>query len=539
MSAFVVDGLQDVFPVPGGRAGPEPGGEPGQDGEPGSGVPDGALAGGAAGPAALRPLLGAVLGALSRGAVERGGPLPEGGPEVVAARLRAAVGAVLPEQGAGAREALEVLVGAVARGAADPAEPLCAAHLHCPPLAVAAAADLAVSALNPSLDSWDQAPAASEVEALVCRELARLVFAGAAAGAGPEAGCPEAVPDALVTTGGTEANQLGLLLARERQAAAGGRARVVCGANAHHSVHRSAWLLGLEPPLVVPAPRGVLDPVALEAALGGLARADAGARPLVVATAGTTDTGAVDPLPRVAEVVRRHGAWLHVDAAYGGPLLFSAALRERLAGLAEADSVTFDLHKLGWQPVAAGFLAVPERAALRVLDHRADYLNADDDTEAGLPDLLGRSLRTTRRPDVLKVAVTLRALGRSGMARLVERTCAAARELADRVAGDERFELYARPSVSTVVFRPAGGDDALVARVRRQLLERGQVVLGRAAVEGRLWWKVTVLNPAVRGSDLAALLKLVVEAAGADSGGRSEDPADGSPAGESGAGVEA
>ncbi|MFE9337795.1 pyridoxal phosphate-dependent decarboxylase family protein [Streptomyces sp. NPDC007063] len=481
------------------------------------------MAGGAAGPAALRPLLGTVLGALSRGAVERGGPLPEGGPEAVAARLRAAVGAVLPEQGVGAREALEVLVGAVARGAADPAEPLCAAHLHCPPLAVAAAADLAVSALNPSLDSWDQAPAASEVEALVCRALARLVFPGAGRQAGPvtapEAGCPQAGPDALVTTGGTEANQLGLLLARERQAAAGGRARVVCGANAHHSVHRSAWLLGLEPPLVVPAPRGVLDPAALEAALGGLARADAGARALVVATAGTTDTGAVDPLPRVAEVVRRQGAWLHVDAAYGGPLLFSAALRQRLAGLEEADSVTFDLHKLGWQPVAAGFLAVPERAALRVLDHRADYLNADDDTEAGLPDLLGRSLRTTRRPDVLKVAVTLRALGRVGMARLVERTCAAARELADRVARDERFELYARPTVSTVVFRPVGGDDALVARVRRQLLEHGQVVLGRAAVEGRLWWKVTVLNPAVRGSDLAALLKLVAEAAGAEPAG--------------------
>ncbi|MFI7243963.1 pyridoxal phosphate-dependent decarboxylase family protein [Streptomyces qinglanensis] len=495
---------------------------------------DGALAGGAAGPAALRPLLGAVLGALSRGAVERGGPLPEGGPEAVGARLRAAVGAVLPEQGVGAREALEVLVGAVARDAADPAEPLCAAHLHCPPLAVAAAADLAASALNPSLDSWDQAPAASEVEALVCGALARLVFPGAGPGAGPDAGCPEAGPDggpdALVTTGGTEANQLGLLLARERQAAAGGRARVVCGANAHHSVHRSAWLLGLEPPLVVPAPRGVLDPAALEAALGDLARADPGARALVVATAGTTDTGAVDPLPRVAEVVRRRGAWLHVDAAYGGPLLFSAALRQRLVGLEQADSVTFDLHKLGWQPVAAGFLAVPERAALRVLDHRADYLNADDDTEAGLPDLLGRSLRTTRRPDVLKVAVTLRALGRAGMARLVERTCAAARELADRVARDERFELYAHPTVSTVVFRPVGGDDALVARVRRQLLEHGQVVLGRAAVEGRLWWKVTVLNPAVRGSDLAALLKLVAEAAGAQSagpvGGDSSDAAD-------------
>ncbi|MBQ1122321.1 MULTISPECIES: pyridoxal-dependent decarboxylase [Streptomyces] len=525
MSAFTVDGLQDVAPGPEGRAGPEPG--PGPD----TGQ---LLAGGAAGPAALRPLLGTVVGALSRGAVERGGPLPAGGPEAVAARVRAAVGAVLPERGAGAAEALDVLVGAVARGAADPADPLCAAHLHCPPLAVAAAADVAASALNPSLDSWDQAPAASELETLVCRALARLVFPTAGAAAGPDASAVG--PDALVTTGGTEANQLALLLARERASTAaeggGGPVRVVCGANAHHSVHRAAWLLGMAPPLVVPTPRGVLDPAALETALEDLARGDAapdqaagqaapdqaapgqgGAVPWVVATAGTTDTGAVDPLPRLAEVAHRHGALLHVDAAYGGPLLFSAALRGRLAGLERADSVTFDLHKLGWQPVAAGFLAVPDRTALGVLDHRADYLNADDDTEAGLPDLLGRSLRTTRRPDVLKVAVTLRALGRSGMARLVERTCAAAAELADRLARDERFELYARPVISTVVFRPVGGDDALVAGVRRQLLELGQAVLGRAALGGRLWWKVTLLNPAVRGSDLAALLELVARAA--------------------------
>ncbi|MGP3979140.1 pyridoxal phosphate-dependent decarboxylase family protein [Streptomyces sp. 8N114] len=496
-----------AFTIPDGRT------VPGPESVPGVGL----LAGGPAGPAALRPLLGTVLGALSRGAVERGGPLPEGGPEAVAARVRAAVGAALPEHGVGAAEALDVLVGEVARGAADPAEPLCAAHLHCPPLAVAAAADVAASALNPSLDSWDQAPAASELEALVCRALARLVF--------PEAGAA-AVPEALVTTGGTEANQLGLLLARERSRTdgGGGPARLVCGANAHHSVHRSAWLLGMEPPLVVPTPRGVLDPSALETALGDLARGGSAtaAPPLVVATAGTTDTGAIDPLPRIAEVAHRHGARLHVDAAYGGPLLFSAGLGGRLAGLELADSVTFDLHKLGWQPVAAGFLAVPDRTVLRVLDHRADYLNADDDTEAGLPDLLGRSLRTTRRPDVLKVAVTLRALGRAGMARLVESTCAAAVELAERVVRDERFELYARPAISTVVFRPVGGDDALVARVRRRLLERGQVVLGRAALDGRLWWKVTLLNPAVGGSDLAALLKLVAEA-GAEAA--AEEPA--------------
>ena len=81
------------------------------------------LAGGAAGPAVLRPLLGTVLEALSAGAAQRGGPLPGGGPGAVAVDVRAAVGAVLPEHGTGAREALSALVGTVARGAADPADP--------------------------------------------------------------------------------------------------------------------------------------------------------------------------------------------------------------------------------------------------------------------------------------------------------------------------------------------------------------------------------------------------------------------------------
>ncbi|KOU74182.1 amino acid decarboxylase, partial [Streptomyces sp. XY66] len=160
-----------------------------------------ALAGGAHGTHALRPLLDTVLDALHTGATERGGPLPAGGPDAVTARVRAALGDVLPDHGTGDHEALRTLVHALAAGAADPAHPLCAAHLHCPPLAVAAAADLAASALNPSLDSWDQAPAASTLEAELTRTLAAEFF-----------DTPH--PDALVTTGGTEANQLALLLAR-------------------------------------------------------------------------------------------------------------------------------------------------------------------------------------------------------------------------------------------------------------------------------------------------------------------------------------
>ncbi|MFJ3301683.1 pyridoxal phosphate-dependent decarboxylase family protein [Streptomyces sp. NPDC086549] len=441
------------------------------------------LASGPEGPDTLRPLIDTVLDALRQGGRARGGPLPAGGPEAVAAAVADAVGDVLPDEGD--PDALRTLVHALAVGSADPADPLCAAHLHCPPLAVATAADLAASVLNPSLDSWDQAPAASALEALVARELAHEI----------------GLADSLVTTGGTESNQLALLLARE---AFGGSVRLVCGANAHHSLPRAAWLLGLPDPVVVPAPNGTLDPAALDEVLTRFPR------PLLVAaTAGTTDAGLIDPLPEIAGLCAAHGARLHIDAAYGGGLVFSDRHREKLAGLEAAHTVTLDLHKLGWQPVAAGLLAVSRPRDLAVLDQRADYLNADDDTEAGLPDLLGRSLRTTRRPDVLKIAVTLKTLGRSGLGALVDQVCARAREFAALVQGHPCFELYDRPVISTVLFRPAGATDDAVADVRRTLLHEGRAVLGRARLDGSLWLKATLLNPHTRPDELADLLKLV------------------------------
>jgi L-2,4-diaminobutyrate decarboxylase len=451
------------------------------------------LAGGRGGAEALRPLVETVCRALGEGARLRGGPVPAGGPESVAELVAKAVPEALPRTGTGEHEALSTLVHVLTEGAADPAEALCAAHLHCPPLAVAVAADLAVSALNPSLDSWDQAPAASALEARVTAALAALVY-------------PDLpMPDALVTTGGTESNQLALLLARER-AAGGPRVQIVCGANAHHSVHRAAWLLGLPKPIVLDTPAGVLDPAVVDTELDELP-----GRCLVVATAGTTDSGAVDPLRAIAQATTRHGSELHVDAAYGGPLLFSSREAAKLEGLQSAVSVTLDLHKLGWQPVAAGLLAVPDGAALRPLTHQADYLNAEDDTEAGLPDLLGRSLRTTRRPDILKVAVTLRALGREGFAVLVDAVCDLATELAARVERHPGLTLHAPPAISTVLFRPTAASDEQVAELRRRLLYEGRAVLGRARVDGRLWLKATMLNPHLRSDDLDALLKLTTE----------------------------
>ncbi|MER5930571.1 pyridoxal-dependent decarboxylase [Streptomyces sp. NPDC002054] len=453
------------------------------------------LAGGAQGPAALRPLLDTVLDALHAGARDRHGPLPAGGPQAVTDRI-AALGDPLPTTGTGTAEALSTLVHALAAGSADPADPLCAAHLHTPPLALAAAADLAASVLNASLDSWDQAPAASTLEARLTRALAAALYPG------------HPTADALLTTGGTESNQLALLLARERH---GPALTVLHGANAHHSIPRAAWLLGLPTPRTLPTPTGILDPATLDRALTEQALAGHPGPTLVTATAGTTDAGLIDPLDALADVCDRHHADLHIDAAYGGALALSSDPRHRtpLHGIERARSLTLDLHKLGWQPIAAGLLAVPEDTLLAPLAHQADYLNATDDTEAGLPDLLGRSLRTTRRADALKIAATFRALGRNGLAQLIDSTLEAARRLARLLEADPRFELHSAPTLSTVLFRPAGARDEDLAALRRSLLHGGHAVLGRATADGRLWLKATLLNPHTTAADLDTLVRVL------------------------------
>ncbi|WP_040406091.1 pyridoxal phosphate-dependent decarboxylase family protein [Amycolatopsis nigrescens] len=482
--------------------------------------PEVPLAGGEHGHQRLAELIPLALNGLAEGTAERGGAAPAGGPATVAASVAAAMTdelpPLLPVRGVGAERALVELSRLLAAGSVDPADPWCAAHLHCPPLALAVAADVVASALNPSMDSWDQAPVASELEREFCGAFARLCY--------PEAESP----DAVVTTGGTESNLLGLLLAREAHPEH--VVRPVCGRTAHHSVARAAWLLGLPAPLVVDCPGDRLAPAALADALRTLT-----GPAVVVATAGTTNTGEIDPLRAVAEVCRDFGAQLHVDAAYGGMALCSDELSPLLDGLDLADSVALDMHKFGWQPISAGLLATGDARRLGALTVRAEYLNADDDTEAGLPDLLGRSIRTSRRPDAFRMAVTTRALGTAGIGELVLRCCRTAAEVAESIAEHPRLRLWGRPALSTVLFRPSVADrlsapmaDALIARVRRTLLESGAAVIGRATMPGgpddrddrddtdELWLKLTLLNPNAGAADYTGLLRLVAETADAE-----------------------
>jgi L-2,4-diaminobutyrate decarboxylase len=443
----------------------------------------------------LDGLVGPGLAALERGRLERGGPIPAATPAQVQGRVLAALdGDVLPEHGVGEAKALRELAHIAAWGSADPSHPRCAAHLHCPPLDVAVAADAVASALNCSLDSWDQGPAASTLEAEVLGALSRL--AGFRDGAG------------AITTGGTESNLLGMLLGRERL---GLHARVLCSELAHFSVGRAAWQLGMGEGAVESLPVDGERRLRLDALAEALARGPA----IVVATAGSTDFGSIDPLRAIAALVRATGGWLHVDAAYGGGVLFSSRLAPLVDGLAEADSVALDLHKLGWQPVPAGVFLARERCALSCLERTVAYLNPLDDVAAGYPSLLGASLRTTRRLDALKLAVSLRALGRGGMGRMVDCCHDLALRAAERIRAHPRLELEAEPVLTSVVFRyvPRTGDsDGVNAALRRLLLVRGEAVIGRTQVAGAVRLKLTLLNPRACDADLARLLDAIASA---------------------------
>ncbi|HEX6493266.1 MAG TPA: pyridoxal-dependent decarboxylase [Candidatus Dormibacteraeota bacterium] len=478
-----------------------------------------------AGLAALERALDAVAECWRTAAVPRRGPYSGASPE----RLEALAAAVemFPEEGRDLDSVLAELGGRAVAHAVDPAHPACAAHLHCAPLAAAVAADTLVSATNPSLDSWDQAPVASHLEQRMVRALAAL--------AGLDPGCA----DGVFTSGGTQSNLMALLLARDAAAAVSGRSvatdglgpeaaryRIVCSEAAHFTVQRSASVLGLGSAAVETIPvdaDGRMRCDALDERLAQLTAA--GLRPIaIVATAGTTDFGSIDPLGELAVRARRHRAWLHVDASYGGALLLSDRHRHLLDGLDAADSVAVDFHKLLWQPIACGALLVADGARLAPLAVDVPYLNggAEDGGEAGwrMPHLLSRSLSTSRRFDALKLLVSVHTLGRRHLGELVDRTLALTAHAALRVAADPRLEAAHEPALASLVLRyvpepdTPHRSDRVNAAIRDRLLSSGSAVVGRTVTGGRLHLKLTLLNPAATEAAVAELVDLIARTGG-------------------------
>ncbi|MGB9278633.1 MAG: pyridoxal-dependent decarboxylase [Pseudonocardiaceae bacterium] len=458
------------------------------------------------------------------------GPLPPGAPHEVLAAARALLGpAALPDGGIGSDAALHRLATALTRHGLDLSHPHTAAHLQPPPLAVAVAADALTTAGNASLDTYDSGPAALAVEGWVVEVLVRMAGLG-----GDAAG--------VFTPGGSMSNLLALLLAREHAAAQRGvdtrrdgvaglpRPVVLASEVAHFSVQRACAALGLGEAAVHPVAvdhRYRMRPDALAGQLAELAHLGTAVTPVaVVATAGTTDFGSIDPLPDIAAVAAKYRVWLHVDAAYGFGALFSDRMAPLLAGLGAADSVTLDLHKIGWQPACASAVLVRDAALFTPLSRQVAYLNPVDDTLAGYDGLLGRSLQTTRRADTVKVAATLLAHGRDGLGTMVDVCHDLARHAQRRIDIEAALELVSPAQLSTVVFRyrgsRAGGDSALNAALRRRLLRSGRALVGRTEVRldgptapPSVCLKLTLLNPTARPRDIDTLLDEVL-AAGRD-----------------------
>ena len=396
--------------------------------------------------------------------------------------------------------------------------PHTAAHLHCPPLMAALAAEVVISALNQSMDSFDQAPIATIVEQKMVRWLCA------------EAGLPDTA-EGTFTTGGSQSNYLGLLLARDAflekhwnwSAQKSGlppearQLRILCSEVSHFTVEKSASQLGLGTDSVIRV--GVdeefrMRPAALRTELQSLH--SQGLRPMaIVATAGTTDFGSVDPLEEISGVAREFGAWLHVDGAYGGALLFSTTHRTKLAGIEEADSISIDFHKLFWQPIPCSVFLVREARHFDAIKLYADYLNPELHEEEGIPNLVTTSLLTSRRFDALKLWISLQTLGRDKFSAMIDRTMELAAHAAKVIRARDELELVGEPQLSTVVFRfvpqeTAVDADTINRTIRLKLFERGLAVIGHTRVQNQQCLKFTCMNPATTNVQMEELIELIV-----------------------------
>ncbi|GGP57422.1 lysine decarboxylase DesA [Streptomyces calvus] len=385
------------------------------------------------------------------------------------------------------------------------------AHLNCPVVIPAVLGEAVLSAVNSSLDTWDQSAGGTLIERKLIDWTTRRI------GLGPAA-------DGVFTSGGTQSNLQALLLAREEaKPGRDGRAdltklRVFASEVSHFSVKKSAKLLGLGPDAVVSIPVDHDKRLQTVALAHELARCtEAGLVPMaVVATAGTTDFGSIDPLPEIAELCQRYGAWMHVDAAYGCGLLASLKYRDRIDGIERADSVTVDYHKSFFQPVSSSAVLVRDAATLRHATYHAEYLNPRRMVEERIPNQVDKSLQTTRRFDALKLWMTLRVMGADGIGQLFDEVCDLAAEGWKLLAADPRYDVVVEPSLSTLVFRyvPASvTDPAEIDRAnlyaRKALFASGDAVVAGTKVAGRHYLKFTLLNPETTTADISAVLDLI------------------------------
>jgi len=379
-----------------------------------------------------------------------------------------------------------------------------------------AVADLLASGLNANAGGWSASQGAAEVESQLVRWLAGRF--GMPAGAG-----------GMIVQGGALANLTGLKLARDHAWPGGRTEGVTAGpplafyasSEAHFTVDRAADVLGLGEASV----RKVAVDDALRMRVDDLERLVAedvakGVRPTaIVATAGTTGTGAIDPLVRIADVATRHRAWFHVDAAYGGALAVTDSLRPLLDGIGLADSITFDAHKWLYAPLTTAFILVRDASLLAgSFSAHAAYVEHERGVVERGDDLGKAGLQLSRGFAALRVWVALLAHGRGAFARRIEHDVELTNWLARRIEATPEFELACAPSLSICCFRyrPEGvTDEAYLDRLNMRLMTEiqvdGTVFPSNAVVHGRTTLRTCIVTYRTEAVHLERLIELAAE----------------------------
>lgn len=389
--------------------------------------------------------------------------------------------------------------------------PCYAGLVNSSPLPAAPIADLLVSMLNNNGGAYHQSPASTTAEEEVVRAFKHLLGYPASA-------------TGLLLPGGTFANLHGLLLAREakfpawrtRGAAAAREPRLYASAAAHFSVLRVAQVAGLGSEQVVEVGvrgRGEIDVADLRRRVA--ADRAAGATPFaVVATVGTTGTGAIDDLTALGNLCAEYGLWLHVDACYGGAAALVEHLRGRFHGIAAVDSVAIDAHKWFFLPITAG-LALTRHPAVEASAFAVDasYIPGDDEL-----DPFRRGVPTSRRSSGLTVWAALRAHGlatvRAAVARNIEQT----RALEERLAAAGLAVLPGGElSIAVARMVPTGWDteavDRLQGEIARRVVGSGVAWFATTAVDGRTWLRFNLLNLHTRDAHVVRIAEATIAAA--------------------------
>ncbi|MCC7427470.1 MAG: cytochrome D ubiquinol oxidase subunit I [Alphaproteobacteria bacterium] len=425
------------------------------------------------------------------------------------AELRAELRTPLPHAGEGAAAAYADFTRLVVPYATGNTHPGFMGWVHGGGTAVGMMAELLAGALNANLGGRDHAPI--EVERQVLRWAAEMLgFPLDASG--------------LLVTGTSIANMIGVLVARTHALGPAVRRTGLQGAplvayaagSVHGCIPRAMEMCGLGLDALHMVPTDAEGRMALPALAAAIAadRAEGRAPFLVVGTAGTVDIGAIDDLAAIAAIARREGIWFHADGAFGALAMLAPALRGKLAGIEQADSVAFDFHKWAQVPYDAGCILVRHAGAqAATFASEAAYLRRETrGLAAGTlwPCDLGPDLSRGFR--ALKVWLTLKAYGADRIGAVVQESCDLANRLAARVEAEPELERLAPVPLNIVCFRyrAPGLDGAALDELNREIVadlhEMGLAAPSTTVLGGRLAIRAALVNHRITDADTNAML---------------------------------